>query len=147
MDASQCTWQLWQTGTLLKLQKRRKQGWLQNWYTTPFWMISCLLVQFLQHMLHLVMEAAGTVCCILHLERDASESDADVDSDGGDDGATPFVAAGSSHLCTFASVLTPSVADTSVALWSSSSSTGSSLMQFSSRSVSFISTPAASSRF
>lgn len=56
-----------------------------------------LTVQFLQHMLHLVMGAPGTVCCILQLERDASESDADVDSDGGDDGATPFVTAGSSH--------------------------------------------------
>lgn len=56
-----------------------------------------LTVQFLQHMLHLVMGATGTICWFLQLEGESSECEADADSDEGDDGATGLVAAGSSH--------------------------------------------------
>lgn len=44
-----------------------------------------LTMQFLQHMLHLVIGVTGTVCCIPH-----------VTSDEVDDGATPLVESGSS---------------------------------------------------
>lgn len=52
-----------------------------------FWSHSFVLtVQFLQHMLHLVIGVTGAVCCVLHM-----------DSDEEDAGATLLVESGSTR--------------------------------------------------